>query len=185
MELQQLIMDIRILLLTEISWTKGNNCCFTDSTKTINIDVHSDFHGPIWFTLDVMIDIAEVSGLIGVQEAFTAFWDRVSHNLQETQKILRQPSHNVFSRFELILVLSWDLLVWCTSYLFCLVRSIFTGENYGWLALRHLATDFFQTWYNDRDYETCDTSLSNLDLHSWSQLHEKSTTSALISSQIS
>ena len=45
--------------------------------------------------------------------------------------------------------------------------------------LRHWPTDFFQTWYDDRNHKVLrfNIRLDNLDLHSGSQLYERSRTS--------
>ena len=49
-----------------------------------------------------------------------------------------------------------------------------------------LLTDFFQTWYEDRDYLALhfEISLDELNLHSRSKLYKKSKTSVSIFSQI-
>ena len=60
------------------------------------------------------------------------------------------------------LVFCWNLFVWWTSYSFDLVHLIFKGENLTCdfvrkknpfnVIFRHLQTDFFQIWDDDRDY---------------------------------
>ena len=65
-----------------------------------------------------------------------------------------------------------------------LFHSVFKGENpyvilfvlfflsYHWLVFRSLLTDFFQTWYDDRDYYAVhfDSRLHDFDLDSRSHL---------------
>ena len=48
---------IQRLLLSEIYWNKGSNCCFTDCVQKIfNVSIDSDVCKWIWFKLGMMID---------------------------------------------------------------------------------------------------------------------------------
>ena len=107
------------------------------------------------------------------------------------QKLLPQIFHKVFNWFEWNFVYWWGLLVWWTSYSFHFFHSVlnFKGENHTfkknkqtntlklWFVFRHLLTDFFQTWYADRDYSAVhfDISFDDLDLQSRSQFEKSKT----------
>ena len=95
-------------------------------------------------------------------------------------------SQTVFNRFEWNLVCCWDLLMWWTSLSLYLLHSVFKGGKPTYvISLRKkltlaciptLTDRFFQIWYGDRDYSAqhFDCSFDDLDIHSRSQVYEKS-----------
>ena len=77
---------------------------------------------------------------------------------------------------------------WCNESHTHFVHTICKGENAIYVILlrkkerrlvfRHLQRNFFQIWYDNRDIKALhfDTSWDDLDIHSRSQLYDKSTT---------
>ena len=81
----------------------------------------------------------------------TLIW---SHRCARKLRLLHQLFYKAFGRFEWNLVFCSDFLMWWTSYSFCLVHSIFKGENPSYIislkiivaSFRHFQIDFFHTF---------------------------------------
>ena len=96
---------------------------FNRLSRDFNVDIHSDVFESIWFKLCVLIDSVELF-IIDLDLHF-----KDSHWSARKQKLLRQFSLKVFSRFARNLVCCWDVLVWWTSYSCYLVHSALKGHN--------------------------------------------------------
>ena len=112
--MKQLKPNILKLLLSEISWNKENNCCLANCIKNVNIGMHLDV---LWINL--------IQTWYDDRFYCTLHLDTSLTDLD----LLNQFSHKVFSWFEWNFAHFRDLLVWITSYCFCLGHSTFKGEN--------------------------------------------------------
>ena len=54
--IKQLKLNILRLFLSGIYWKKGNNCCFTDRKKNLNVGILSNVCEWIWFKVGKIVD---------------------------------------------------------------------------------------------------------------------------------
>ena len=54
--MKQFKLNVLWQRLSKIYWNKGNDSCFTDCVKDLNVGMHLDVYEWIWFKLGMMID---------------------------------------------------------------------------------------------------------------------------------
>ena len=167
------LKQFKVGIFGEFFLLKRNNCCFAGCVHKTYIATHLDIYKSILFKLGMVRDAAILYIWCCSNWPWPSFkviggWWGVANLGKCPQKVLY--------RF-------WDMLVSWTSYLFHLVWWAFREKNLltwfhqkSWccLVFEHFLTNLFQNVTNDRHHWTLqfDTSLSDSDLHKWSQLYE-------------
>ena len=94
------------------------------ASKNFQAAMHSDIYEMSWFKLGMMIDTVEP-----FFSPYTSLIKLQGYRSARKQTLLRQLPHKILNRCGLNLVYCWDVLVWWTSYSYCLCHSILLGEN--------------------------------------------------------
>ena len=190
MVLKQLKLNILVLFLSEIYWSKENTCCFTDCIK--NLCWHAFRY--LWNDL--------VQTLYNDRYCWSLHFDtgltdhdvrsKIDHDLHwesqecEKAKLLFKLSHKIINQFGWNFGILFRLLGVMNLILISSQPFSTQGRE---LYLRHfkpkkkmyvglcLQTSFFQTWFDNRYNWVLhfDISLDDLYFHSRSQLYKKRT----------
>ena len=106
--------NILMLLLSKISQNKGNNCCFADCVKNINIGMHSDVYKSIWSKLGVMLRTIILYILILVHLTLTLNQGHKSARKQNSPTpIISQTFRSIWMEFGVLLRLLGVInLIW-------------------------------------------------------------------------
>ena len=171
--------------------TREMSAVLLAASKNFKVGMLSDVYEFIWFKVSVVIDTIGLCSWMIVSLTLALIQGQRSKECEKAKTsmaIISQIFQLILMEFSMLLRLVGIVnLIVILSRLYniqgrepCLCD--FDKKNLPWLVFRHLPTNFFQTWYNDRNHLALHfiISLDDLDLQSKSQLYEKSSTSVYI-----